>query len=205
MEINNRGQTLLEIAVMMGVILIVVGGLTITVINGLKNSQFSQNQIQATKLAQEGLEKVKLISENNWQVCNNTPVALQYWDDIWNNDHLFGTRTPVSDGYNVACTDPNSKCAFKLNPPSYGASVACNSIVAGANPPAAGSIWMTSTLPTSPEIIANTPFTRLIYIEDYYDSANHQEYTQKKVTSEVTWQDSSGAHASSLVTIITER
>jgi DNA-binding NarL/FixJ family response regulator len=43
----------------MGVAIIVVGALTFATIASLRNAQFSQNQAQATKLAQEGLEKVK--------------------------------------------------------------------------------------------------------------------------------------------------
>lgn len=66
--LNQKGQSLLEITISLGLILIVVTALTITTVNGIKNSQLSQNQLQATKLAQEGLEKVRQIRELNCPV-----------------------------------------------------------------------------------------------------------------------------------------
>src|SRR5436190_1935218 len=62
---NNRGQSLLEIVVTLGLGLIIITGISIVAINGLKNSQFSKNQAVATKLAQEGLERVRQIRSQN--------------------------------------------------------------------------------------------------------------------------------------------
>ena len=61
---SHKGQSLLELVVSVGLLVVVVTALAVTMINGLRNSQFSQNQSQATKLAQEGLDGVKNVKVN---------------------------------------------------------------------------------------------------------------------------------------------
>lgn len=55
----------MELVVVIAVILIVVGSLTFATIASLRNAQFAKNQAQATKLAQEGLEKVRSIRDRD--------------------------------------------------------------------------------------------------------------------------------------------
>lgn len=62
---SNKGQTLIEVIVVITVGLLVVASLTFATLFSLRNAKFSQNQNQATKLAQEGLEKVKSIRDRN--------------------------------------------------------------------------------------------------------------------------------------------
>lgn len=84
---NNRGSTLLEVLVSLALVLFVVTALTITTINGLKNSQLSQNQLQATKLAQEGVELVKQARERNCPVSIIGESTSYFWygpgQSIW--------------------------------------------------------------------------------------------------------------------------
>ncbi len=56
---SEKGQSLMELVVVIAVIIIVVAALTFATIASLRNASFSQNQAQATKLAQQGLEKVR--------------------------------------------------------------------------------------------------------------------------------------------------
>lgn len=65
-----------------GLAVLVISALAITTIVGLRNSQLSQNQIQATKLAQAGIEEVRSIRSRDQSVClaPNTPLP---WDDIY--------------------------------------------------------------------------------------------------------------------------
>lgn len=82
----EKGQSLIEITIALGVILLVLGALTITILIGLRNSQFAQNQLQATKLAQAAMENIKLIRDRNIPICVSTgppPPGTYYWD---NND-----------------------------------------------------------------------------------------------------------------------
>lgn len=62
---SNKGQTLIEVIVVITVGLLVVASLTFATLFSLRNAKFSQNQNQATKLAQEGLEKVRSIRDRD--------------------------------------------------------------------------------------------------------------------------------------------
>lgn len=156
----QTGQSLLEIAVSIGIAIVVVTALTITTINGLKNSQFSQNQIQATKLAQQGLENVKAIKSRNCEVRLITPGAIYKWADnanlVWNIDLTGKIFIPVLTA---------SGCFLEEK--------------------------------TSSQLIdAGGIFYQQILIDNTTDPS------EKKVTSQVTWQDFSGTHQSDLITII---
>lgn len=76
---NQRGSTLLEVLVSLALVLFVVTALTITTINGLKNSQLSQNQLQATKLAQEGVEQIKQARERNCEIYFRGDSTAYVW------------------------------------------------------------------------------------------------------------------------------
>lgn len=62
---SEKGQTLIEVIVAITAGVLVVAALTFAVIFSLRNAKFSQNQNQATKLAQEGLEKVRSIRDRD--------------------------------------------------------------------------------------------------------------------------------------------
>jgi Tfp pilus assembly protein PilV len=76
---NANGQTLLEIVVTMGLGLVVITGIAVVTVNGLKNSQLAKNQSIATKLSQQGLEKVRSIRSQNCTVKND--ITEYYWQN----------------------------------------------------------------------------------------------------------------------------
>lgn len=103
MWFSAKGQTLLELTILIGVMLAVVAGLAITTINGLKNSQLSQNQAQATKIAQEGLENLRTAKERNCSVVISG-VSYKWYGDgslIWDINVAMPTSVQVSLG---SCT-----------------------------------------------------------------------------------------------------
>lgn len=77
---DKRGQALLEIVVAITLIVVVASGIAVVTVNSLKNSSFSQNQTQATKYAQEALERVKAIRARNCPVVEG-PTTHYYWFD----------------------------------------------------------------------------------------------------------------------------
>jgi len=102
---RQRGQALLEVTIAAGLAVIIITAIAITSIIGLRNSQFAQNQIQATKYAQEGLELVRAIQSRNCQVI----IADQqyYWYDdpeIFSERMVWDYRTDVTA---VAYYKPN--------------------------------------------------------------------------------------------------
>lgn len=55
-----------------------------TTFNGLKNSQFSKNQIRATKLAQDGIDKVRIIRDRDYTVCGSVGnPTVEEWSGLW--------------------------------------------------------------------------------------------------------------------------
>ena len=64
MLFNSRtGQTLLEVVVAVGIALVVVGALTVAATNAVRNASLSKNQTQATRLAQDGIEKARALRD----------------------------------------------------------------------------------------------------------------------------------------------
>lgn len=82
---KQAGESLLEVTISLGLALLVVTALTVTTVNGLKNSQLSQNQLKATKYAQEGIERMRQIRERNCPVTFNSNQYVWYGpgDSIW--------------------------------------------------------------------------------------------------------------------------
>lgn len=62
---HQQGQSLMELIVVITVVVFVVGALTFATIASLRNAAFAQNQAQATKLAQEGIEKVRSVRDRD--------------------------------------------------------------------------------------------------------------------------------------------
>lgn len=65
---SNKGQSLIELVVVVAVAVIVVSALTFAAIASLRNASFAKSQAQATKLAQEGLEKVRTLRNRDGPV-----------------------------------------------------------------------------------------------------------------------------------------
>ena len=89
---TQSGQTLMEIAVTIGTIAIIISVLAIITLTGLKNSQFSKNQVQATKLAQSAIDQIKTIQSRNCPInlaaAAPPPQTLYWFNDpalIWGN------------------------------------------------------------------------------------------------------------------------
>ncbi len=66
-----KGSTLIEAVISLGIITIIVTGVTVVVTTALSNSQHSVNQNSATEFAQEGLEIVRSIRNSNYNQFKN--------------------------------------------------------------------------------------------------------------------------------------
>lgn len=74
--ISQSGQVLIEVLVALGVIVVVVSMVTISTATSLSNVEFSRTQNQATQYAQEGMEVIRSIRNNN--VTNFTALSGSY-------------------------------------------------------------------------------------------------------------------------------
>ncbi len=62
---EQKGQTIIEVLVSLMIASLMMGALVIAIVISLRNAQFSQNQTQATKLAQEAIEKVRTMRDRD--------------------------------------------------------------------------------------------------------------------------------------------
>ena len=65
MKNSQSGQTIIEAVVALMTILLIMTAIAIVIISGLYNSRFIKNQNEANKYAQEGMEFVRSIQEND--------------------------------------------------------------------------------------------------------------------------------------------
>ncbi|MCK5510222.1 hypothetical protein KAI65_01580 [Candidatus Parcubacteria bacterium] len=80
---NNKGFSILEASVVMGVVSIGILGVFSLILQNIQVQKVNKNILIASMLAQEGLELVRNIRDDNWIIAGND------WDlDIagWNND-----------------------------------------------------------------------------------------------------------------------
>lgn len=63
---RQRGQTLLEMMIALGVITAVLSAMVVVVLSSLTNEQFGTSQNQATQFAQEGIDVLRNVAQSNW-------------------------------------------------------------------------------------------------------------------------------------------
>ncbi|MDO8573519.1 MAG: hypothetical protein Q7R77_02085 [Candidatus Daviesbacteria bacterium] len=68
---SSRGSSLIEVIIAATVGILVITALTFATIFSLRNAHFAKNSAQATKLAQEGIEKVRSIRDRD----NNVDIG----------------------------------------------------------------------------------------------------------------------------------
>lgn len=195
---SERGQTLLELVVVMSVSVIIIGALVFATIASLRNAQFSKNQSLAAKLAQEGIERVRVGRDRNTSITNLS-ASVTSWNG--NSSTLCSGSTVIKADslwcYHISgnCDSPDlipaGFCYFNVD-----SSGGLNSNGFGVNP-----------IPSQAEVpTGNAAFRRYILLSD---DLNHDKnfttddwLTQKEVTVVVTWTDFSGSHESRLTTIL---
>ncbi len=62
---KQAGQSLIEVLVVLVVATMMMVGLINIILSSLKNAQFAQNQTQATKLAQDTVDKIRILRDGN--------------------------------------------------------------------------------------------------------------------------------------------
>lgn len=173
-----------------GMVAIVVGAIAIVSISSMQNTQYSKNQIQATKLAQQNMELVRSIKESNYGVCLNSDIiqnpppntTCSSWEDVWGITFGAFSETPTPHCATVDCT-------FTV---IYG----CNIRTAnGGTESKPICLNYSSSKTAAGSNLSN--LTSLIIIED-------EATGQKKVTSRAYWSDTTGEHLSNLITIFSK-
>lgn len=189
---SEKGQTLLELIVVISVSVIIIGALVFATIASLRNAQFSKNQSLATKLAQEGIERVRVGRDRN-QCIKNLDAGVNSWNGSSTNSDCPGSGSiwnyPIT-GSSSNCENltTSGKCYFTGD--SFGVLTMVG--------------YSQTTFPAS---LAESipPFKRLIILSDDLNEngiVDDDPQNAKKITSVVQWTDFSGTHESRLTTIL---
>lgn len=198
-NINENGQSLLELVIVIAVMVVVIGALTFATIASLRNAQFSKNQAQATKLAQEGLEWVRTGRDRNKSISNLPSTQLGTFVTSWNGT---GSNDAIWD-YHISGSVDGTNCDYQ---PSTPPSRLCYLKILYD-----GSLLYITSSSTFPSLYSETPtgstnFKRAITISDDLNDnkifSDDDYKCAKKLSSIVYWHDFAGDHFSTLTTIL---
>lgn len=190
MRRSRNGQTLIEVVVATAVGIFVVTALTFATIFSLRNANFAKNSAQATKRAQEGIERVRIGRDRNQ--CINGGLGINSWNGGNNScsvgGSIWGYQITGSSSNCENTTVPGSKCYFNID--SGGVLTYISS---------------STTFPTSfaeriPTAIAI--FYRVIILSDDSSGVPPPYTFEKKATAVVQWKDATGTHESRLTTVL---
>lgn len=78
---NQEGQTLIEVAIALSIMLIALTAISLAMLTSLSNSQFIKNQSIAKQYAQQGMETVRSMRNNNLVQFNSYDGSECMGDD----------------------------------------------------------------------------------------------------------------------------
>lgn len=182
MKLNQKGQSLIEIIIALGVVMIVTLGFTNITLTALRNSQHAKNQNQATRHTQEALEIIRVIRDLNYGV--NVPTSgtvTQRWDDyVWEIGDTNTRCTQLGGSFPVN----SSSTGYFLRTFNSGAGCTREQILTGAN---TETFWRTIRM-TARAFNTNAPPTA----------------TEVEITVTVEWDDSKGTNSVEASTILSQ-
>lgn len=102
---SQKGQSLVEALIALGVAVVIISGIAVAVITSVNNTDFSKNQNLATQYAQQGMELVRHKSESDWG--SFTMLSGSYCLDQNSTD-----LSPAGLGCSLNINDANSNPFF---------------------------------------------------------------------------------------------
>lgn len=80
---NNKGQSLIELIVAVGIFVAIVGGSVFLIIDSFVSSRLTKEITQAVFLAEEGMEAVRSIRDNSWDELSAGSYGLAVSGNTW--------------------------------------------------------------------------------------------------------------------------
>ncbi len=110
---QSLGQSLVELIIAMGIIVLVIGSVAFLVIDSYVSGRLSKEITHANFLAEEGMEAIRSIRDNSWDDLNNGTYGIIVSGGTWQfqtdpdvTDNKF-TRTIIIEELNPI--DPDRK------------------------------------------------------------------------------------------------
>jgi len=188
-KLTEKGQSLLEVAIALGIGMIIITALTVVTLEGLRNSQFSENLTQSTGYATEGRDIARTMRDRNSPVYYSASASYS-WADFFNTY--------------ISCNGAVGRCDFALGVVSGGATPTCT-VNGSTQLNASNACLLYIGTSGTPEYLLSKKFTRLVNIIDCSKLVGDSSCPSgKKVTVTVYWNDATGKHNSNLVTILAD-
>lgn len=188
----EKGQTLMELVIVVSVALIIIGALTFATIASIRNASFAQNQLQVTKLAQEGIERVRTGRDRVQPVTIPGTSVTSWNNDLSDSGSIWNYRLSGISGF-CESKQPEGKCYFNIFTDGH-----MENIGFGLSE---FPQFLTEGIPWDKPL-----FRRTVTLSD--DLNENGDYTDddyqnaKRATAIVKWTDFSGPHESRLTTIL---
>ncbi len=93
---KEKGQSLIEVLVALGVSVIIITAIVMSVVLAIVNAQFAKSQNLATSYARQGMELIRQLSRSNWTAFNNYS----------NTDYCLGSNNVLEEKALL----PNGEC-----------------------------------------------------------------------------------------------
>lgn len=108
--LDCRGQTLIEALIALSIAVAIISAVTSVVVTSLNNSSFSKNQNIARSYVQQSMEKIRGLTQSNYNSFVN----------------IYTSKTPycIDENDNLICTMSNGECISNWNGD-------CNSVKTG--------------------------------------------------------------------------
>jgi Tfp pilus assembly protein PilV len=105
---DQKGQSLIEVLVVGAVSAVMIVALAVIILSSLKNAQFAQNQTQATKLAQDAIDKIRILRDGNANMTLTPPNdSAVCFSKLWEINSNFDCSAQVG-----------SYCYYRLTLPA---------------------------------------------------------------------------------------
>lgn len=108
----QKGQSLVEVVVALGIAVIIVIAFTSASINSIREAQFAKDQNQATRIAQKTLELVRAIRDQDNEVESDGSTWTYLWSTTLNNGPTQGRCYTLDD---EALTMEGTGCSSFVN------------------------------------------------------------------------------------------
>lgn len=180
---SQKGQSLLEVMVVLMITVLVLVALLTVVVVSLRNAQFAQNQTKATKYAQDAIERIKTLRDRNDSLETNNTVVMQSSPDTHKFSDLWSDKL---SNLCAAGTEISGPCYFKIVE---------NSIT--------HAVILTQVDPNVWDDLGDGLKRQIILTDKRSIEPNVDKYKyEKELTVRVEWIDASGTHQSDLQTIL---
>lgn len=102
MKKNSYGQTLIEMAIALSVVLLTLAAIAILVTTSVSNSTFIKSQTLASKYSQEGMEYVRYLRNNNM-----TEFSSKSGSGTW---CMYDKNSALCNGENICIVKDSGPC-----------------------------------------------------------------------------------------------